>query len=262
MITWILDQHVDRVRNAATPFIEAAHKRHHIVHGLRDSLLPKPIDLTGITISGPTIVRGSHGFVNYVQTELDPSPGGFTHPTNFQLSTYGTLMGEYCLNDGFHIIDYGVFDILKDRKTQPAWFVKPLEELKRFSGVVVKGNQSIEEAHIEKYGKWLRPRDSCRMAISLAKEIYKEYRVVVVDGKAITGSTYDMSDVAPTDVLEFVNEIDRMWKPAPVYVVDVATTANGFKIVEYNQFGTSAMYGCNQELIIDALENYVTSKTK
>lgn len=260
MITWILDQHVDKVRNASTPFIDAARKRHHIVHGLRDSLIPKPIDLTGIIVSGPTIVRGSHGFVNYVQYELDASPGGFTHPTNFQLSTYGTSMREYCLNDGFLIIDYGVFDdILEDnRKNQPAWFVKPLEELKLFSGVVVKGNQSIEEAHIEKYGKWLRPNDSCKIAVSLAKEIYKEYRVIVVAGKAITGSTYDMTEIAPDQVLEFVNEIDRFWKPAPVYVVDVATTPNGFKIIEYNQFGTSAMYACDQEHIIDALENYLS----
>ena len=134
MITWILDKHVDRVRNAPTPFFEGALKRNHIVHGLRDSLLPKPVDLTGIELSGPTIVRGSHGFVNYVQKELNPLPGGFTHPTNFQMTTYIPIMKEFCLNDDFGIIEYGTFNnhsvYYTHLGTQPV-FVKPLEDLKK-----------------------------------------------------------------------------------------------------------------------------------
>jgi hypothetical protein len=250
VITWILDQHVDRVRNAPTPFIEAARNRHHRVYGLRDSLIPKPIELTGITTSDSTIVRGSHGFVNYVQHELNPSPGGFTHPTNFQPSTYTPILKDHCLNEDFQMIEYGNFGKIGKR---PALFIKPLEEMKRFSGVIVRGDQSIEEAHIEKYGKWLRPNDSCKMMVSEAKEIYSEYRVVVIDGKAITGSTYDAKSEIPNQVLEFVDQIDESWRPAEVYVVDVVTTPTGIKILEYNQFGTSAMYACNQERIIDAL---------
>lgn len=255
MITWILDQHVDRVRGASTPFIAAARQRHHIVYGLRDSLIPKPIDLTGITVSGPTVVRGSHGFVNYVQKELDPSPGGFMHPTNFQSSTYAPVLKEHCLNEVFQVIEFGDFDRIKNR---PALFVKPLDEMKRFSGIVVKGSQTLEEAHVERYGKWLRPTDSCKMAVSVAKEIYDEYRVVVVAGIAITGSTYDMKEM-PSQTLAFVDETDKIWHPADVYVVDVATTPNGLKVIEYNQFGTSAMYACNQEQILDALERYFRS---
>jgi hypothetical protein len=254
MITWILDQHVDKVRNAITPFIESALKRNHIVYGLRDSIIPKSIDLTGIKVTGPTIVRGSHGFVNYVQSQLNTSPGGFTHPTNFQISSYMNILSDYCLNDTNYILDYSDFN--NWRKTQD-WFVKPLEDLKKFSGVVVKHNQTIADAHYEKYNKWLQPDDSLKISISPVKEIYTEYRIIVVNGKAITGSTYNMSEIAPNHILEFADNIDKIWKPNTVYAVDIAETSVGLKIVEYNQFGTSAIYVCNQDLIIDALEEYL-----
>ena len=261
MITWILDKHVDRVRNAPTPFFEGALKRNHIVHGLRDSLLPKPVDLTGIELSGPTIVRGSHGFVNYVQKELNPLPGGFTHPTNFQMTTYIPIMKEFCLNDDFGIIEYGTFNnhsvYYTHLGTQPV-FVKPLEDLKKFSGVVVNPKQTIKEAHIEKYGKWIEPNDDCKIIITGIKKVIDEYRVVVVNGKAITMSTYDSQPIIKLSVMEFVNEATQVWNPAAVYVVDIAKTPNGNKIVEYNQFSTSEMYACDQEKIIDALENHLS----
>lgn len=260
MITWILDLHVDRIRGAATPFVEAARNRNHTVHALRDSLIPKPVDLSGIELSGPTFVRGSHGFVKHVETALQPSPGGFTHPTNFQLTTYAPILQEACINHGFQIVEYGAFD--RYTGPRPNLFVKPLEEMKRFSGVVVNSKQNISEAHIEKYGKWLVPASSTKMIVSKTKQILSEYRYVVVNGKAITASTYDSHEIVncwyqDNHVTKFVNETAQIWNPAPVYVVDVAITTEGNKIVEYNQFSTSAMYACNQELILDALEEYV-----
>lgn len=257
-LTWILDQHVDRMHGAQTPFIDLARKRGHTVHALRDSVVPKPIVLDGITVSGPTILRGSHGFVNYVQKELNPYPGGFVHPTNFQLSTYAPIMKELCLNDEFEITTFGEFQNLSIN--EPV-FAKPLEEMKRFSGVVVKPHEGLDNAHFTKYRKWLRPDDSCKIVISKTKKILGEWRFVIVDGQPITASTYDSIEMEEpawfqqNHVIEFVAAAAKIWNPADAYVMDVAMTDGENKIVEYNQFSTSAMYACNQDKIIDALEN-------
>jgi hypothetical protein len=91
--------------------------------------------------------------------------------------------------------------------------------------------------------------------VCAAQQIGAEYRVVVVNKQVITGSSYKIEEgVAPDSALTFVNQVAHVWNPTLVYVVDVAETATGYKIVEYNQFGTSGMYACDQNLILDALE--------
>jgi hypothetical protein len=247
MITWILDKHVDRVRNAPTPFAEEAQRRGHIVYGLRDSIIPKAIDLTGIRPSGPTIVRGSHGFVSYVQRELNPSPGGFLHPERFKPSVYAPLIGHFALNSEFEIIEYKDFHL-------DNVFVKPLEEMKKFTGVVVKKDQTLEEACIQDKGKWFELEPSCKLIVSPCKAILKEYRIVVVDEKPITGSTYDSVAGVPEHVMATAYAVACLWNPMGAYVIDIAETDSENKVVEYNQFSTSAMYACDQAKIMDALE--------
>ena len=257
MITWILDKHVDRVRGAPTPFIEEAEKRGHKVYGLRDSIIPKSIDLTGVEISEHTIIRGSHGFVSYVQKELNPTPGSFLHSTNFQLSVYAPIIGDFNLNNDFQIVEYGYFrQNRKDFKGNI--FVKPLDEIKKFTGIILEDGQDLEAMHLEKYGKWYSPHCGVKIVIASIKEIISEYRVIVIDGKAITGSSYDCLTCPPEDVIETASIVANIWNPVDVYVIDIAQTPNGNKVVEYNQFSTSAIYACDQEKIVDALEQYLS----
>lgn len=257
MLTWIVDKYVDRVRGAPTPFIDEAMKRGHIVHALRDSILPKEIDLTGIVLSGPTIVRGSHGFVNYVEKELAPVPGGFTHPTHFQLETYAPILGTRCLNASFKKMTYQEFC---DNRTEfGSVFVKPHGDLKRFTGIVVHVGHTLEQTYLQKFGRWFPVDPACELIVAPVVAIGTEHRVVVVDGKPISGSTYDITDHSslPDGVMDMALEVASIWNPAPVYVVDIGSTPSGYKVVEYNQFSTAAMYNCDQTKIIDALEEMV-----
>ena len=259
MITWIIDQHVDKLRGAATPFLEIARARGHIVHGLRDSILPMPIDLTNISVASPCVVRGSHGFVNYVHKELSPQPGAFVHESNFQLSNCHPDILPLTLNANHQVVTYG--DFLKNRsKFTGALFVKPLEEMKLFNGLVIPDQQDIGHVHFEKYRKWFNPDHDVKLLVSPAVQIDAEYRVVVVNKQVITASTYPMLDAeVPDHVIRSAQVAANIWSPMPVYVLDIAVTDRGNKIVEYNQFGTSAMYACDQEKIIQALENYFQS---
>ena len=262
MITWILDKHVDKAKGRPTPFVNEALKRGHIVYGLRDSIIPKSIDLTGIKITGSTIVRGSHGFVNFVQNELNSSPGNFrVADSNFTQIVYGSILGkDYCLNEPCQIVKYQAF--LKSRKTFPGKiFVKPIT-VKQFNGIVLNHLEDLEAAHLTKFGKWFPPAQDDAIIISNAVEILSEYRIVVIDNVPITGSEYDDTKPgAPDDVMETAKLIAGLYNPAPAYVVDIAKTPNGNKVIEYNQFATSAMYACDQAKIVDALEKYLTAET-
>lgn len=257
MITWIIDQHVDKLRGAPTPFLEIARDRGHVVHGLRDSILPMPIDLTNIAVTSPCVVRGSHGFVNHVHKELSPQPGAFVHESNFQPSNYDHRIVPLTLNASYQVVTYG--DFLKNRSDFPgALFVKPLEQMKLFNGLVIQDQQDIGHAHFEKYRKWFNPDHAVKLLVSPAMQVDTEYRVVVINKRVITASTYSMHDAdVPEHVITFAQSAANIWSPMPVYVLDVATTDQGNRIVEYNQFGTSAMYACDQEEIVKSLESFL-----
>lgn len=256
MITWIFDKYVDRSKGRSTPLINDAVNRGHIVHCLRDSIIPKSIDLTGITVKGPTIIRGSHGFVNYVESILHPSPGGFLHPSNFQLPVYSPMIGDLCLNSNHSIIEYG--DLRNNRYDFPNdIFVKPLNDMKKFNGITLNNGITLEQAYLIKYEKQLQLLDNLKIIVSPVIEIFSEYRIVVVNRTPITGSSYNDDINVPNDIFDTVKQLTQIWNPTDVYVVDIATTKNGNKVVEYNQFSTSALYACDQKLIVEALEKFL-----
>ena len=103
----------------------------------------------------------------------------------------------------------------------------------------------------------MSPCCSSKMIISSVKEIIAEYRIIVVDGKAITGSSYDCLTIPPDDVMDTASIVADIWNPIDVYVVDIAKTSTGSKVIEYNQFSTSAIYACDQKKIVDAIEKYL-----
>ena len=125
-----------------------------------------------------------------------------------------------------------------------------------FNGIIIDDEEDLSDRHFHKYQKWFAPEPSAEIVVCEAKNVGREYRVIVVDGVPVAASEYklDMENPAPQNVYDFVSELSLIWNPTLVYVVDVAETDQGYKVVEYNQFGTSGVYGSNQIAIIDALE--------
>jgi ATP-grasp domain, R2K clade family 3 len=263
MITWILDLHVDKVRNAPTPFVEEAKKRNHTIFALRNSLIPGPIDLTNVKAIGPTIVRGSVGFVKFVQNELHPTPGGFLNFEQFTPAVISKTLKKLSLNHDYEILDFKTF-MDNRKKIGEKIFIKPLNDQKLFNGIVLHENESLDDAHYSKYRRWTVPPDDCQVFVSPAQEIGTEYRIVVVDGVPISGSTYkiDWDNNVPQKCMEMAAQAASIHNPSGAYVIDVAETPKGVKVVEYNQFGTSGLYACDQVKIVDALEKLLCHQQK
>jgi len=87
-----------------------------------------------------------------------------------------------------------------------------------------------------------------------------ETRFFVVDGKIVTGSLYKRgnkviydSNIDP-DVQKFAQEMVDFWQPNRAFVIDIALTPDGCKIVEINNINSSGFYASNVNKIIDAIE--------
>jgi hypothetical protein len=143
------------------------------------------------------------------------------------------------------------------------FFIRPCEDTKAFSGIVMKP---------EEFDKWRGEVLSVEndfhggldgntmVTIAALQKIYAEYRFFVVDGKIVTYSQYKLGDrvIHNADVdqriIWFAAEMIQKWHPSRAFVIDVADTPDGLKIVEYNGLNSAGFYACDTSKIVAAIE--------
>ncbi|MFV1457560.1 ATP-grasp domain-containing protein, partial [Bacillus mycoides] len=137
------------------------------------------------------------------------------------------------------------------------FFIRPTGNTKLFTGKVVTKEEFLEWQVRENYEN--SPYKGQRLMISPVRELLAEYRFFVVNQRVITGSSYQVngkSDVTKPiteSLLNYVNgRVFEFWV-ADSYVIDVAETPDGFKVVEYNNTNTSGLYGCDAVAIVTAI---------
>lgn len=86
---------------------------------------------------------------------------------------------------------------------------------------------------------------------------------MVVDGEIAAGSMYRnyrrlwMRRGIPEEAAHTARLAIEKYRPTPVFVIDVAETDDGFKIVEYGTFNSAGLYACDVAAVIDAINDFV-----
>jgi hypothetical protein len=156
--------------------------------------------------------------------------------------------------------------------TEPT-FIRPIDDSKYFAGKVFEPDEwntwraGIVDAGYD-YGNSLRPETLVQ--VCKPKVIYAEYRYWIVDGAIVTRSLYKRGNRIIYDnnvdmrFDRYVSVVIRndntlavynppKWLP-PAFVIDVADTPNGIKIVEINTLNSAGFYAGNVQDIVLALE--------
>lgn len=149
-------------------------------------------------------------------------------------------------------------------------FVRPVLDTKTFSGEVKSKydfkdwQQSIkfmEEFMVDELIGIARLDKNTVISVAPVKTIYAEWRMFVVDDKFVTGSMYQQGGKLITNefvedrVIKFTRKMIRKWKPADAYVIDIADTPDGLKVIEINNINSSGYYDADVQKIIMALED-------
>lgn len=145
-------------------------------------------------------------------------------------------------------------------------FIKPSRDLKAFNGGIIKkgqtiGNFILSQMHQDFYKEEIA-------IIGNLKEIYSEYRFFVINGEVITASMYKIgkqvkSDpIIPLKMQQAADVYAKLYNPSIVFTMDLADTAEGIKIVEYNCFNCSGHYACDLEKMYTSIANYLLPKIK
>lgn len=206
----------------------------------------EPIDITNI------FVLGSYR-LSRMAKEKGFSPGSFSNDYyNYASWTYHwtkahMLNGEY--------LKQKVTDIQIPEHWDSV-FARPLEDDKLITGGLFKKEDllmaiatKITDIHKDKF-----------LIISEKKTILAEYRFFVIDGKVVTGSLYKIrgqlitSDAIDKEALLFAQEMVDLWTPSQAFVIDIALTDKGPKIIEVNNISSAGLYKSDVSKIVTEME--------
>lgn len=136
------------------------------------------------------------------------------------------------------------------------FFIRPAEDNKAFDGNVIDA---------EMLADWRRdPAKTQLLAmeviVSPVRQIYREYRLFVVNNEVVTGSVYKVggkphisSDIED-DVRAYARKIISRWTPAESLVIDIALTPEGFKVIEFNNINSSGFYASDVARYVQAIQ--------
>ncbi len=207
----------------------------------------------------PTVFYGSTGCMSNIWESRQWTPGVYFDPIRFSFPEWGQAYGSHCLNaeareTTLHALAHEQHD------GERLFFLRPIHDDKSFAGEVMSfGDICAWVADLD--GTVLSPQTEILVADPVG--ISHEWRLFVVDGKVSTGSHYrtrqrlDVYPDLPTDVVAFAERLAQQWQPAPVFVLDVARSADRLYLVEINCFNSAGFYASDVAKLVGDVARYV-----
>lgn len=213
---------------------------------------PLPKTTNNVVVMGSTLlVKAAH--------DLGWGPGVWCGD-DMRMDRYNDIYEDRMLNSSkdSYIVSWKNLSITGTK------FIRPVEDLKSFSGTVVYEDRFEEwKEHVLQYANSADSAlitDDTEVLVSTVKNIRAEYRCFIVDKKVVTGCRYRFNDKIDylahlsVDVEKFAKECVKIWSPEIAIVMDIADTSDGFKIIELNNFNSAGLYVCHVGNIIESVE--------
>jgi len=214
----------------------------------------------------PAIFYGSSTLTKNVARSGKWKPGVFFTEENYKfpklLANYGSNLLNYnsAVVTARSLLD-GDAESYKD--VDKLFFVRPAGDLKEFTGCVMSSSELIEWANRLKESNGDLTLDTL-IQISEPKNIFQEYRTIIVDGKVVASSLYceegrkTVNPYTPTGVIGFAEAMAGLYQPDPVFVLDICVLPDGrLKIIEPGCFNGCGFYAADVENIVFKVSKYI-----
>lgn len=204
-----------------------------------------------LQIEGPVFVSGSTAMMS-VSRAHGWSPGYIDAPSL-----------DECLDHWRgHMLNSDLYTgpLASIRPADGAFFIRPLNDGKAFAGSVVNDDEfDAWKARLLDGDGHTALSPETPVAIASVKNIRCEYRCLVVDGELITASRYKVgqrpsySPGLPPEVASFVQSRADEWSPRRAFILDVAETDHGIRIVENNSVSSAGYYAMDMHRYVAAI---------
>ena len=184
------------------------------------------------------------------------SPASFISP-NLSIDNLHLHYGNEMFNSDMLVGSVAELDAIDDK-----FFIRPTEDTKSFCGEVVTREwytdwkQKIMDTPAENYSTVTR---DTRISMAHLKQIDQEIRCFVIDDKVVTASQYRQNGThffhphVDEYVIDYVNDIIKIWKPDDAFCMDVAVSNGIPKILETNCINSSGLYCIDTQKFIMAI---------
>lgn len=210
----------------------------------------------------PIMVMGATTMVRIAQ-ERGWMPGAFFND-NFNMEVYlQSPWRPYLLNNDAIVSEFGAVneDNCASRTEDGVFFVRPVLDTKTFTGTCMEWEEFSRWQHKVcslggEDGSSMSP--DTRVLIARPKVIYAEYRVYVMGGRVVTGSLYRRGGrpcqelLTDDDIIRFVREQAFSWEPSSAFVMDIARTPEGLRILEAGCFNAAGYYKADIAKVVEA----------
>ena len=206
----------------------------------------------------PVMIYGGKKFIDMASV-WGLSPGSFSNE-DFDFVTLKNIYGNNLLNPDF--ITGELFQLA------PVWdefFIRPTGNNKLFTGTKMTKMEFITWVEDERK-KASSKYEGKTIMISPVKQILAEYRLFIVNNSVISASSYMVNGVFKTGVkpeseaLEYAKRMIHHFELSKAYVMDIAQTNDGYKIVEFNNLNSSGFYDNDIKAIVHAIQSLQSSK--
>jgi hypothetical protein len=183
------------------------------------------------------------------------NPGSLSNK-NHDYEIYKNYYKDNLLNYDSTIVNFHEnFDIYEPK------FIRPTLDNKLFTGKV------FDRYDWEKQKETIIKNENSlsyntKIQISTPKKIFNESRFWIVDNKISTFSTYRNSgvvvyrkDLVDSDAIKFCELMINKFQLAKAFVMDIANTENGYKIVECGCINSAGFYDADLQKLLFDLEN-------
>lgn len=239
-------------------------------HGLTTvKVVPFSAEIVGMEgelplMGEPTIALGTYSLVR-AGMALGWRPGAFLENLNFEVQR--EHWGEWMLN---HRATVHRFDSVPFQ--EHPFFLRPVHDSKAFTGLVCDWGY---------YESWVEGLRKCPEAIDPINDplgvnlltpatpvmvcprvdINTETRTWVIDGQVVTASGYKRGTLkrysppynVPDTITLFAQFCADTWCPNGAFVLDVAETREGMRIVEVNNFNSAGFYLGDMGAVVERL---------
>lgn len=214
-------------------------------------------------IKNPAIFCGTLNSLLDIVDRVKVLPKPFSWHSSVDCSDYYPKYQELLLQTNYKFLKLGEVPDdteIKQFAVNDKIFIRPNDNKKTFAGQLV--NVDCLYGWMG-YTKDILGNDKdLEVIASKPVKLFGEWRFIILNKKVVTGSKYrsenslDVEEGYDEKAAEFAEIAANKWSPAPLFIIDVGLTNEGYKIVEIGPFSYAGFYKCNLKKTITEISSF------
>lgn len=186
---------------------------------------------------------------------------------NYKCSIFYPILGSKMLSSEYAFLPFKdlqrLWGFYQEAFNNDCLFIRPDEGDKKFSGQVVENVDRFFAKEYVYLNQFCEPDTMCLLAN--AYNISKEYRLLICNGKFVTGSQYRLngqihrSTDVPQNVINYAEEISSIYSPDMIFILDVCESKNNLYVLEVNPVHCAGLYKMDAEIFVSTINDCMES---